>query len=431
MQETVGLVGIGLAGTALAERFLAAGLGVVGYDIDRARCAHLEALGGTAVGSAAAVARASRRVVLSLLTTEIVRSVVSGQGGLLEARPLPEYVIDTTTGDPDETVAVGDLLALRGVDYLDATLSGSSQQIRAGEAVVMVGATPNAFAACADLLGVVGRKVFHVGPIGSGCKAKLATNLVLGLNRLALAEGLVFAEQIGLQPGPVLGLLMASLAYSAIMESKGPKMVASEFEPQARLRQHHKDVSIILEYAQRMGQELPLSEAHLEVLRQAIEAGDGDLDNSAVIRQLRRLRNKTGSVASFLSIVVADQPAHDHGDDADDQSTEQGGPKVGYDETHVEPVLRDPRGQPQREGIDHQHEYAQCEQDQRAGQKLEDGTHDGVHQAQDQRHDHIDNPVAAVNNDARYQPGGDEQGQAGDCPTDEQFHSSILLPSGG
>ena len=292
MRETVGLVGIGLVGTALAERFLAAGLGVVGFDVERQRCAHLEALGGTAVESAAAVAYSVRRVALSLPTTEVVRSVVDGRAGILEADPLPEYVIDTTTGDPDGTMLVSSLLAARGVTYLDATISGSSQQVRAGEAVFMVGGTRDALAACADVFDAVSSRVFHVGPTGSGCRAKLASNLVLGLNRLALAEGLVFAEQMGLEPKPFLELLMSSVACSAIMESKGPKMVAGEFAPQARLRQHRKDVAIILSYAQMVGQVLPLSRAHLDVLDRAVEAGDGDLDNSAVIRQIRRLREE-------------------------------------------------------------------------------------------------------------------------------------------
>jgi 3-hydroxyisobutyrate dehydrogenase-like beta-hydroxyacid dehydrogenase len=199
-------------------------------------------------------------------------------------------VIDTTTGDPDGTEGVASLLAARGVAYLDATISGSSQQVRAGEAVFMVGGTPQAFAECGELLRIASPRVFHVGPTGAGCRAKLASNLVLGLNRAALAEGLVFAEQLGLETGPFLRLLMSTVARSAIMASKGPKMVAGNFQPQARLRQHRKDVAIILEYAQRAGQELPLSRAHLDLLDSAIEAGDGDLDNSAVIRQIRRSR---------------------------------------------------------------------------------------------------------------------------------------------
>ncbi|MBC8218278.1 MAG: NAD(P)-dependent oxidoreductase, partial [Planctomycetes bacterium] len=101
-------------------------------------------------------------------------------------------------------------------------------------------------------------------------------------------EGLVFAKELGLEPERFLELLKVSPAFSAAMEVKGKKMLDGDFAPQARLRQHCKDVSIILKYAKKLGQDLPLSKAHREVLEKAIEAGDGDLDNSAVIREIER-----------------------------------------------------------------------------------------------------------------------------------------------
>jgi 3-hydroxyisobutyrate dehydrogenase-like beta-hydroxyacid dehydrogenase len=111
------------------------------------------------------------------------------------------------------------------------------------------------------------------------------------LNRLALAEGLVFAGKLGLEPEAFLELLKVTPAYSAIMDTKGKKMLDGDFTPQARLRQHHKDVSIILKYAEKTGQELPLSTVHLDVLEKAIAAGEGELDNSAVIREIKRRKS--------------------------------------------------------------------------------------------------------------------------------------------
>ena len=288
MSETIGLVGIGLVGTALAEWLLAAGFGVVGYDVVPSKREHLEKLGGMAAAGPADVARHSRRVFLSLMTTDIVREVVEGPGGLLEADPPPTYIIDTTTGDPDETVALAERLAQRGVAYLDATISGSSRQIRDREALFMVGGERAAFDACRDLFAAVTDKAVYVGPSGSGSKAKLASNLILGLNRVALAEGLVFAEKLGLDLPAFLDLLKQSPAYSVAMDVKGEKMLTGDFTPQSRVAQHHKDVSLILEYAEKLGQALPLSRAHLDVLARAIEAGDGDLDNAAVINEIRR-----------------------------------------------------------------------------------------------------------------------------------------------
>ena len=224
------------------------------------------------------------------MTTDIVREVTEGPGGLLEADPAPEYVLDTTTGDPEETAALAGRLAARGVAFLDATISGSSRQIADREAVFMVGGRKEAYDTCGDLLRAVTAKAFHLGPSGSGSAAKLASNLVLGLNRLVLAEGLVFAEGLGLELEPFLRLLKASPAYSAAMDVKGEKMLRGEYAPQSRLSQHHKDVSLILKYAERSGQDLPLSRKHLEILERSIEAGRGGLDTSAVIEEIRRQR---------------------------------------------------------------------------------------------------------------------------------------------
>lgn len=288
MTNGIGLIGLGLVGAAMAERLLAEDFSVVGFDIDSAKCEHLERLGGKAVGSSAAVAEQTARIVLSLPDTGAVRQVVQGSDGILEAKTLPGYIIDTTTGDPEGTMALAQRLAERGIYFLDSTISGSSRQVASREAVFMVGGEKTAFEVCKDIFEAFAKKVFYLGPSGNGSKAKLASNLVLGLNRLALAEGLVFARRLGLDSKAFLKLLKATPAYSVVMDVKGEKMLTGDFEPESRVRQHHKDVSLILKYAQEAGQELPLSTVHLDVLAKAIAAGEGEMDNAAVIREIER-----------------------------------------------------------------------------------------------------------------------------------------------
>ncbi len=305
MTAKIGLVGLGLVGTAMAERLLAEQFDVVGFDIDSTKCEYLEQLGGKAVSNPAqvaelvsaeaeAVAGQADRVVLSLPNTEVVLEVVEGPGGILEAkstggsRTAPTYIIDTTTSEPDETAALAQRLSKRGIHFLDAPFSGSSRQLKDKEIVFMVGGDNKAFEECKDIFDALGEKAFYVGESGNGSKAKLASNLILGLNRLTLAEGLVFASKLGLDAQGFLELLKVTPAYSAAMDVKGKKMLDGDFTAEGRLRQHHKDVSIILKYAEKAGQELPLSRVHLNVLKKAIAAGDGDLDNSAVIREIER-----------------------------------------------------------------------------------------------------------------------------------------------
>ncbi|MBA3482863.1 MAG: NAD(P)-dependent oxidoreductase, partial [Pirellulales bacterium] len=137
--------------------------------------------------------------------------------------------------------------------------------------------------ACRDLLDCIAAKTYYVGQWGDGVRMKLVTNLVLGLNRAALAEGLVFAKAVGLSMESALEVLLNSPAYSKTMDAKGPKMVAGDFAPQAKLSQHIKDVELILSEAERGNKALPLSQLHLALLEQAEANGLGDLDNSAII----------------------------------------------------------------------------------------------------------------------------------------------------
>lgn len=288
MTKEIGLVGLGLVGTAIAESLLARRFEVVGFDTDVERCRQLEKSGGKSASSPAEVADLVERVILSLPDTDVVLQVVEGPGGIMEAKSLPTHIIDTTTGDPDQTISLAQRLARRGILFLDSTISGSSRQVRDRQAVFMVGGEKAEFEKCTDIFSALTEKVFHVGPSGSGSKAKLASNLILGLNRLALAEGLVFAEKLGLDLEAFLELLKTTPAYSAIMDTKGKKMLKGDFAPQARVRQHHKDVALILKYAENARQDLPLSKVHLDILERSIAAGDADLDNSAIIKEIRR-----------------------------------------------------------------------------------------------------------------------------------------------
>jgi 3-hydroxyisobutyrate dehydrogenase-like beta-hydroxyacid dehydrogenase len=290
MAETVGLIGVGLVGTALAENLIAAGYAVVGFDPDPERQRRLREIGGTVAVSGRAVAGLARRVLLSLPDTDIVLQALEGAGGLVQAPALPSHIVDTTTGDPDSTVALAGRMAERGVAFLDATISGSSAQIGTREAVIMCGGGREAFHACRDLLDAIADRCFYLGPSGSGSRAKLASNLILGLNRLVLAEGLVFAESLGLDPAAFLTMVRTTPAYSRAMDVKGHKMLEQDFTPQSRVAQHHKDLRIILEYAARAGQELPLARVHHKILSEAIGQGRGELDTSAVILQIRERR---------------------------------------------------------------------------------------------------------------------------------------------
>jgi 3-hydroxyisobutyrate dehydrogenase-like beta-hydroxyacid dehydrogenase len=161
--------------------------------------------------------------------------------------------------------------------------------------MAIVAGPTDAFDRSQDIFSAIAGKTVHVGPAwGAAAKVKLVNNLVLGLNRVALAEGLVFARAIGLDPQKTLNVLKEGNSYSGVMDTKGRKMIDGDFSLQAKLSQHAKDVRIILEEAARGGAKLPLSELHLQLLGEAQAAGLGEVDNSAIIRSIeaRATENK-------------------------------------------------------------------------------------------------------------------------------------------
>jgi len=280
-EKAIGVIGLGLMGTALTERLLEHGYRVAVWNRTREKAAPLIARGALWSDNPLADCR---RAIISLYTSEVVAEVLQQmETGL---RP-DQIIVDTTTGEPEQTAALGGRLAARGVRYLDASISGSSQQTRDGQATVIVGGERTTFDACADLWSVMGAKVFHVGPCGSAASMKLISNLVLGLNRAALAEGLAFAEALGVSPAAALEVMEGSNAYSWAMDVKGRKMVERDFSVQARLSQHLKDVRLMLDAARAAGLALPLTETHRRLMEQAEAAGLGDQDNCAIIEVLR------------------------------------------------------------------------------------------------------------------------------------------------
>jgi 3-hydroxyisobutyrate dehydrogenase-like beta-hydroxyacid dehydrogenase len=279
----VGLVGLGLMGEVYARRLIAAGLPVIGFDIDAEKNARLGAMGARA-GSLADMARDCEPIVLAVFNTDQVEDVV--ERTLLPAAA-GKIVICTSTCDPDRIAA----LCARVTDrlrFLEVPVSGTSEQVRQGDGVGLIGGDARIAAAAAPVLDALFPRRFHIGKIGDGGRAKLAINLILGLNRLALAEGLVFAARLGLDPAALLDVARVSAAASQVMDTKGPKMVAGNFVPEGRVRQTLKDTHLMLDQARKAGQQLPLLEIHADVLQACLRHGEGEQDNSIVIEEIRR-----------------------------------------------------------------------------------------------------------------------------------------------
>ncbi len=278
----IGVIGLGLMGTAISERLLEHGFVPVVWNRTRTKADPLIAAG--AQWSDRPLAEC-QRVIISLFSSDVVREVLTP---MLVDLQMGQTLIDTTTGDPRDSLHWDQRLTSMGAFYLDAPISGSSQQTREGKATVMVGGPASVFEACNDLWPVLAEQIFHVGPCGTAAKMKLVSNLVLGLNRAALAEGLAFAEAMQIDLHAALSVLRGSAAYSRQMDTKGSKMIEGDFAVHAKLSQHLKDVDLILQTAKQVGLQLPLSQTHRQLLQHAEVLGYGQQDNSAIFQALRR-----------------------------------------------------------------------------------------------------------------------------------------------
>lgn len=276
-ESTIGLIGMGLVGQALIARLQAVVYRVVGFDTAQGSRDSAAGKGVEIAPNAQSVAKLCEIVLLSLPNHDIVQSVIEQ---LMPALRPGMIIVDTTTGSPSIVEAIAARLDAKGVYWVDATISGSSDQLYRGEVTILAGGTSIAIQRCKPLFRAIANDWMHVGPCGSGLRMKLVSNLVLGLNRAALAEGLAFADALQLDAKLTLEALRRSMAYSRMMDTKGDKMIDKDFRPQGRLSQHLKDVRLMQSESTIR---LPLTEAHQQLLEKAEGLGHGDLDNSAVI----------------------------------------------------------------------------------------------------------------------------------------------------
>lgn len=283
----IGIAGLGLLGSALAHRLLTNGFTPKGYDIDDLKTAAFAKAGGIAA-KLDEVAHCDV-VLLAVFDTNQVEDVVQNAVLPAVAPGARKIVLCASTCDPDRIAALTAKVA-QHITLIETPVSGSSGQVRNGDGAGLIGGDKDAIDSVADIIDALYPKWFYMGAAGNGGRAKLAINHMLGLNRLVLAEGLVFAQALGLDAKSFLDVAKQSAAYSQVMDIKGAKMVNGEYSPQGFIHQSLKDFKLILEQAAARGQEMPLAALNAEVLGACLKAGEGERDNSAVIEEIRRRR---------------------------------------------------------------------------------------------------------------------------------------------
>jgi L-threonate 2-dehydrogenase len=289
-----GIIGLGLMGTALAARLREAGIAVTGFDIDGGRCRAFKANGGELAASPGELAARCRTIIVAVFDAEQVYALldkVKVSTGLACS-----LFICTTTCAPDEIAEIARRAADIGLALVEAPISGTSAEVRDGSAMALIAGGAKAIEAATPTLDILCPRRVHAGNIGDASRTKLAINLILQNNRAALAEGIAFAECLGLDAATFLATARTSAAYSRVMDSKGEKMLTRDFTPQSHMAQTLKDAELILNEAQAHGLPLPMTSAQATLLRTAIALSGPDCDSAAIIEVIRLARSRPGEL---------------------------------------------------------------------------------------------------------------------------------------
>jgi 3-hydroxyisobutyrate dehydrogenase-like beta-hydroxyacid dehydrogenase len=286
----VGLIGVGLMGQVFARRLMDAGFGVVGYDVDPEKGKLLAAAGGEAVATIADVAKRCPVVMVVVFSTDQVEDVLENQILPAVGEDSGKIVLCASTCDPERLSALGERVSARGIRFLETPVSGTSKEVERGTGTGLIGGDPALATEVKPVLDALYARMFHIGGFGDGSRAKLAINLILGINRTALAEGLVFAERVGLDTAKFFDVVKASAAYSRVMEGKGPKMLRGDYSPEGMVAISLKDATLMRDQGRKAGQQLPMLETYRGLLEACANGGGDQLDNSSVIEEIRRRR---------------------------------------------------------------------------------------------------------------------------------------------
>jgi len=292
----VGVIGLGIMGAPMARNLLRAGFPLVVWNRTAARADALVAAGAEAAGCAREVAERTAVTITMLSDSPDVEQVYRAPDGVLAGldalraagRSAP-VLVDMSTIAPRVARELAQEAAARGASMLDAPVSGGDVGAREGTLSIMVGGEEAALATARPVLEALGSRVTHVGDSGAGQVVKACNQIVVGLTLEALGEALVLGSKAGVEPATILEALGGGLAASRLLEVRGQKLLARDFEPGFKLDLHAKDLAIVLATARELGVALPGAALVAQLFQAEQSHGHGEADNSTVVRALERL----------------------------------------------------------------------------------------------------------------------------------------------
>ena len=289
MPEKIGFIGLGIMGKPMAKNLLKAGYSLTVYDIVGDSMEEVVTDGAAGAASSREVAEATDKIITMLPDSADSETAILGPGGVLEGAAAGSIVIDMSSIAPSVSQRIAAECAKKGVEMLDAPVSGGQPGAINATLAIMVGGKQEVFDQCYDLLKTMGGNVVLTGDVGAGGVTKLANQIIVAANIEALSEALVLAQRAGVDPEKVFNAIRSGLAGSAVMEAKGPMMLDRNFQAGFRVRLHQKDLRNVLQTAQELSVPLPVTALLQQILGSLVNEGESEADHSAILHFLERL----------------------------------------------------------------------------------------------------------------------------------------------
>jgi 3-hydroxyisobutyrate dehydrogenase-like beta-hydroxyacid dehydrogenase len=284
LKPAVGLIGLGLMGRPMGLNLLKAGYALTVWNRTAARAEELVAAGAKLAKSPHEVAAASDFLISMVSDPPALEEVLWGEAGAIAALKRGTIYMDSSTVSPALARKIAAACAERGARFLDAPVTGGDWGARKGELVFMIGGDAETLKEAEPVIGVMGKKWFHLGPNGAGQTIKLAMNAILALQVGALAEAIALVRGAGLEGEKLVEVMQSSMARSGVLDVKAPNLLKGEYLPSFPLRLMHKDLGLALDLANQLGVPLPATAAARETYSAVKGASKEDLDYSAIMK---------------------------------------------------------------------------------------------------------------------------------------------------
>lgn len=286
---TVGFVGLGKMGRPMTRRLLAAGFPVTVYNRTRSVSDELAAAGATVADSPRAVAEASDVVLTCLATPAVVEALFLGPDGIVAGGRAGQVWVDHSTVSPSTNAKCAEAAASVGASFLDAPVSGGPEGAAAGTLAIMVGGETSTVERILPVFQAMGTNIRRCGPAGAGTAVKLVNQLLVGIHTAAAAEAVVLGVKAGADPQIILDLISTSYGASRMLSRNLPLQIARDWTPTTPVSVILKDLLLIHEFAQDQGARLLLGSLSLELYKEAVQLGHGNMDMSAMCLPLERI----------------------------------------------------------------------------------------------------------------------------------------------